>query len=266
MPSNDRRYSQPTGLSFTQTLKTKPLKKIPETDAIFEHVHQANARADAAPNVLRLSLDAKAKVKVGNLSRGGKDRRLHAPKADDHDTEWTQVLVPFGIVNMHTDELAIFFGESAETPDFVVDCLTHWWHDNQADYPKVDTLAINLDSGGATRSDRTQFIKRLVTFAQQSQLKLELIYYPPYHSKYNPIERCWAALELSWNGAILDSLDTVLAWASNWLWKGMEPTVYHLSGLYQKGISVDAQTLAPFRAHWHPSEQLPKWAVTVTPD
>jgi transposase len=35
-------------------------------------------------------------------------------------------------------------------------------------------------------------------------------YYPPYHGKYNAIERCWGILELHWNGALLDSLDAVL--------------------------------------------------------
>jgi hypothetical protein len=58
-------------------------------------VKTANTAADAALTVLRISIDAKAKVKIGNLSRGGSDRRVQAPKADDHDTEWTQVLVPF---------------------------------------------------------------------------------------------------------------------------------------------------------------------------
>ena len=102
------------------------MKKIAETDAIFEHVAEANATADADPRVLRISIDSKAKVKVGNLSRGGKDRRQKAPRADDHDTEWQQVLVPFGIPNMQTDELTMYVGESAETPDFIVDCLIRW--------------------------------------------------------------------------------------------------------------------------------------------
>lgn len=218
-------------------------------------------------------MDAKAKVKVGNLSRGGKDRRQQAPKADDHDveaelspdTEWQHVLVPFGILNLQTDELDIYVGESAETPDFVVDCLTHWWVDNGPDYPEVTTLAINLDSGSATRSDRTQLIKRLVTFAREMDLMLELIYYPPYHSKYNPIERCWAALEQFWNGAILDSVETTLQWASNMMWKGLEPMVHHMTDCYPKGIKVGAQTLATFRVDWHPSVDLPKWAITINP-
>lgn len=241
------------------------MKKIPQTDAIFDHVAAANAAADAEANVLRLSIDSKAKVKVGNLSRGGKDRRQHAPKADDHDTEWQSVLVPFGILNLQTDELTLYIGESAETSDFIVDCLSQWWQDHRADYRHINTLAINLDGGSATRSNRTQFIKRLVSFARQSQLSLELIYYPPYHSKYNPIERCWAALEQFWNGAILDSVATTLNWASNMTWKGRMPVVHHVTAYYEKGIKVDAKTLASFRVDWHPSAELPQWAITINP-
>lgn len=241
------------------------MKKIPETDAIFEHVANANACADADPRVLRLSMDSKAKVKVGNLSRGGKDRRQSAPQADDHDTHWHSVMLPFGIRNMESDALTLYISESAETPDFIVDCLSAWWQENRVDYPEVTTLAINLDSGGATRSNRTQFIKRLVQFTRTHQVSLQLIYYPPYHSKYNPIERCWAVLELFWHGAILDSVETVLNWAKNMMWKGQSPVVHHVSQPYEKGISVDANELASFLVDWHPSEVLPKWAITITP-
>ena len=241
------------------------MKKIPETDAIFDHVATANAAADSAADVLCISMDSKAKVKVGNLSRGGKDRRQEAPHADDHDTEWQSVLVPFGILNLQTDALTLYLGESAETPDFIVDCLSHWWQDNRAAYRHITTLAINLDSGGATRSNRTQFIKRMVSFARHYQVRLELIYYPPYHSKYNPIERCWAALEQFWNGAILDSVETTLQWAGNMMWKGLKPSVHQMTGCYEKGIKVDAMTLASFRVDWHPSTELPKWAITINP-
>jgi len=214
---------------------------------------------------LRLSIDSKAKVKVGNLSRGGQDRRQQAPQADDHDAEWQSVLVPFGILNQQTDELALYLGEAAETPDFIVDCLSDWWHDHRAEYRQITTLAINLDSGGATRSNRTQFIKRMVSFARQAQLCLELIYYPPYHSTYNPIERCWSALEQFWNGAILDSVETTLQWARNMRWKGLKPVVHHVTGCYEKGIKVNAETLASFRVDGHPSMELPQWAITINP-
>jgi hypothetical protein len=54
------------------------LKKIPQTDAIFENVWRENQTADENPRSLRLSIDTKAKVKIGNLSRGGKGRGLEA--------------------------------------------------------------------------------------------------------------------------------------------------------------------------------------------
>ncbi len=53
-------------------------------------------------------------------------------------------------------------------------------------------------------------MQRLVAFAQQYQISVRLAYYPPYHSKYNPIERCWGALEGHWNGSFLDSVDAVM--------------------------------------------------------
>ena len=46
-------------------------------------------------------------------------------------------------------------------------------------------------------------MKRLIEFADKHQLDIELAYYPPYHSKYNPVERCWSSLERHWNGTLL---------------------------------------------------------------
>ena len=243
----------------------KPQKKLPETDAIFENVADANQVADADPNTLRLSIDSKAKVKIGNLSRGGKARALEAKKADDHDDHWEAVLVPFGILDVGNDQLAIYFGQSSETSDFIVDCLEAWWDDYQEYYPDINSLAIDLDGGSAVRSNRTQFIKRMVQFVETTKLSVHLIYYPPYHSKYNPIERCWAALENYWNGAILSSVEAALQWASNMTWNGFEPVVHLVEGIYEKNITVPKDELEPYEQRWQRSEDLPKWDVTIVP-
>jgi len=239
------------GYSLKKTQKIKPLKKIPETEAIFANVAQANQAADNQTKSLRISLDSKAKVKIGNLSREGKARYSEPLKADDHDSEWRAVLVPLGILDMRGERLSIYFGQSAETSDFVADCLELWWQENQALYPGLEELVIDLDGGAATRSNRTQFIKRMVEFAQKTQWQIRLIYYPPYHSKYNPIERCWAVLENYWNGAILDSIDAALNWASNMTWKGIKPLVHLVEGTYEKGVKVltkELEQLQPFNA------------------
>lgn len=241
------------------------MKKIAQTDAIFENVSQTNQTSDANPKSLRLSIDSKAKVKIGNLSRHGKARVLEANKADDHDSEWQAVLVPFGILNLDNDELSIYFGQSAETSDFIVDCLEWWWQDNQAHYPDIEEWVINLDGGSATRSDRTQFIKRMVELSQAIALPIRLLYYPPYHSKYNAIERCWAALEQYWNGALLDSVEAAVQWASHMCWKAMDPVVYLVDGIYEKGVKLLAKELEPYLPFWQRSETLSKWDITILP-
>jgi len=64
-----------------------------------------------------------------------------------------------------------------------------------------------------------------VAFVVKHQITVRLAYYPPYHSKYNLIERCWGSLEQHWNGTLLDEVNTVLKFAESMLWKGMHPSV-----------------------------------------
>ena len=226
-------------------------------------MHKTNKESDQNIKSLRLSIDSKAKVKIGNLSRNGKARTIK--KANDHDTEWISILVPFGILNLDTDKLSIYFGSSAETSDFIVDCLTKWWEEHKDNYAYLEELVIDLDGGSATRSNRTQFIKRIVELAKSIGIRIRLIYYPPYHSKYNPIERCWAALENYWNGAILDSVQAAVKWAENMTWKGSKPNVQLITETYEKKIKVSRQELSLYKPFWLPSENLPKWDITIVP-
>jgi hypothetical protein len=85
----------------------------------------------------------------------------------------------------------ILFGTSYETGDFWVDCLEFWWEHTKDTCGRVQRLVIRLDNGPVNASDRKLFLKRLVAFAQRTSLVIHLVYYPPYHSKYNPIERVW---------------------------------------------------------------------------
>ena len=89
---------------------------------------------------------------------------------------------------------------------------------------------------------------------------------PPYHSKYNPIERVWGILEEHWNGTLLTDLDVAMKWAKTVTWNGQHPgEVVHLDRVYQKGIRVSKQEMREVNAHIKRSEALPKWDVTITP-
>src|SRR5258708_40110871 len=78
----------------------------------------------------------------------------------------------------------------------------------------------------------------MVKLADAMQKPIQLLYYPPYHSKYNPIERCWGILELHWNGTKLIDAETMLAWAKRMTWKGLHPVVELSHQVYQKGIAL----------------------------
>jgi len=75
------------GFKLRRVQKAKPLKKVRETDAIFENVERENQASDARADSLRISIDTKAKVDVGEFSRGGVSRGATATKALDHDTQ-----------------------------------------------------------------------------------------------------------------------------------------------------------------------------------
>jgi len=140
-----------------------------------------------------------------------------------------------------------------------------WWEENKVYYPYVKELTINLDNGPTCASRRTQFIRRLVEFAEESGIQIRLVYYPPYHSKYNPVERCWGILEEHWNGEFLDSIEKTIDWASTMTWKGIKPVIHFCDKIYQKGIKLTKKEMRAFERKILRSYSLPKWDVIINP-
>jgi hypothetical protein len=121
-------------------------------------------------SILRLSLDAKARVNIGSFDRGGRNR---APtKTDDHDFHPKTSVTPYGIFLPELDELFLYFTESKVTSDFIVDILADFWESEGERFPEIKTLLINQDNGGENNSRRTQFMKRIVEFSSKKLLVL----------------------------------------------------------------------------------------------
>jgi hypothetical protein len=226
-------------------------------------VTQINQAADAADNVLRLSMDAKATVKVGPFARGGKSRALVT--AADHDFAPDATMTPVGIFLPASDELFVYGVTSKVTSDCLVDRLGQWWETVRERYAHITTLVINLDNGPENHSRRTQFMQRLVDFVQQYHVHIQLAYYPPYHSKYNSIERCWGILEHHWNGALLDSIEAVLQFARTMTWKGTHPVVELVTTTYQTGVKLAAEAMDLVEAQIRRLPLLGKWFVDIGP-
>jgi hypothetical protein len=245
--------------------KAKPLKKIPETDAIFDNLIDINKASDLCADSLRISIDTKAKVDLCDSSRGGTSRCKKAVQASDHDMGLKDKLAPFGILNMMTGLLTVLFGVSFETSDFIVDCLEQWWNDNKEQYRHIRQLVINLDNGPQNSSHRTQFIKRMIDFADKNNLEIVLAYYPPYFSKYNPIERCWGILENHWRATLLNTIGTTLEWAKTMTWKGISPVIKLVETTYQKGVRMTKKAFNALANRIDRDASLPKYYLTIRP-
>ncbi len=209
-------------------------------------------------------MDAKATVKVGDSSRNGKNRVQ--VQAADHDFHPEAMVTPVGLLLPERDERALYAVTSKVTRDCLADILCQWWAANKSRFPKVTTLLLNLDNGPESHSRRTQFLARLVAFVAETGIALQLAYYPPYHSKYNPIERCWGRLEQHWNGDLLDSVATVVAFASTMQWKGKHPTVELITKPYAIGVRLKQKAMKVLETQVRRHRGLGKWFVEIRPD
>ena len=206
-------------------------------------------------------MDAKATVKIGPFSRGGKSRVPVA--AADHDFRPDATITPVGILLPATDELFLYGVTSNVTSDCLADRLVQWWERVRERFRHITTLVVNLDNGPENHSRRTQFMSRLVAFARRYGLRVRLAYYPPYHSKYNPVERCWGSLEQHWNGTLLDSVETVLQFAATMTWKGWPPLVELVTTSYHRGIRLTEEEMAAVEAQLIRLPGLEKWFVDI---
>lgn len=209
-------------------------------------------------------MDCKATVNIGDYSRGGKTRGDN--EAADHDMGCDEKYTPLGIVDEDSGQLHVTFGSSAKTSDFIVDSLQAWWLATPAaEQEKTALIQIKIDNGPESSGVRTQFLKRMAGLSTQTGKAIQLLYYPPYHSKYNPVERCWGILEQHWNGAKLVDAGTMLAWAKSMTWKGMHPVVTLSKTVYQKGITLSKKLMQEFDGQLERNPLLPKWDILIRP-
>lgn len=208
-----------------------------------------------------ISSDAKATVKIGELSRDGESRVL--VKALDHDFKPDGTATPVGLLLPAYDELSIAICTSKVTSDCIVDTFEHMWIENKDRFPNVDTLVFLQDNGPENSGRRSQFLCRMVQFVEQHKINVRLAYYPPYHSKYNPVERCWGILENHWNGALLDTIEAVVGYAQSMTWKQEHPVVRLVTQVYQLGVRLSKKAMKVIESKLSRLPSLPSWFIDI---
>ena len=172
--------------------------------------------------------------------------------------------MPFGLLEIATGLLTLVFG-TRECSDFWGDCMTLWWEGVRSRCRGVRRLVVYLDNGPKNSGVTRKFLRRMVQFVDWSGLEVRLVYYPPYHSKYNPIERCWSSLQRKWNGVLLTCWHVVRVCALRMTWKGQHPSVHHIEASYDHEEPVTNAEMKQINARLERSQTLKKYDIVIKP-
>jgi DDE family transposase len=174
--------------------------------------------------------------------------------------------VPCGIVEEANGALHIPFGSSSKTRDFIVETIEAQG-EARAEQEKAETslIQIKMDNGPESSGRRTPCLSRMVQLADLINKPIQLLYYPPYHSKYNPIERWWGILELQGNGTKLIDAETMRGWAKQMTWQGIHPIVALSYTMYQKGVSLGKVAMQAVETRLKRDPHLPQYDIVINP-
>jgi len=188
-----------------------------------------------------------------------------AVAAADHDFAPEAPMTPVGIFLPTLAELCVYGVPSKVTSDCLVDRLGQWWESVRERFAHITTRVINLDNGSENHRRRTQCMQRLVDFVPHYHVTVRLGSYPPYHSTYTPIDRCWGMLENHWHGTLLDSIDTVLQCAKTMTWQGKHAIVELVTTAYEPGVTLTKDAMQQVEAQIKRLPDLGKWFVDIIP-
>ena len=199
---------------------------------------------------------------MGEKTRTASDGSV--PKALDHDPPSKHKLVPFGILVLTTGLLTLVFGNK-ECSDFWGDCMKCWWQHARDRHRGVRKLVVYLDNGPKNSGVTRKFLRRMIEFADWSGLEVRLVYYPPYHSKYNPVERCWSALQQKWNGSLLTCWQVVRSFTLRMTWNKHAPQIHRITRGYKNEKPVTKEKMVKINSRLIRSKQLEKYDLTIKP-
>ncbi len=169
---------------------------------------------------------------IGPFSRGGRSRT--GTTGVDHDFKPEGALTPFGIFQPATSEAVLFFTDSKVSSDFMADCLEQYLQDAEHHKARASWFWIWTTAQRTVVSGASGCCMALLS--QKLGWVVVLAFYPPYHSKYNPIERLWGILENYWRGELLESEAAVLGYAGHMTYNQVHPGIYRVTKEYASGV------------------------------
>ncbi len=200
------------GLKRRSYLKDASAKEIPFRNEQFEKIAELKELfLDAKFPVL--SVDVKHKELIGNFFRDGKYYDCKHRKVNDHDfpSLANGIVIPHGLYDIADNFGYMTLGTTKDTSEFFCDNLaTHWQSDLQWKYPNADWMLLLCDGGGSNNSRHYIVKQDLYQLAQKLDINIVVAHYPPYCSKWNPIEhRLFCHVHRAWEGTIFHNIQIV---------------------------------------------------------
>lgn len=262
-----RQLLQRHGLGRRRAKKNQTIKQHKDRDRQFRRIAHWRAAYDGSPNPV-ISMDTKKKEFVGKLFRAGTAYTDAAESTWDHDfpSLATGVVFPHGLYDYQRNAAHINLGLSHDTSEFACDSLVAWWNEyGQIAYPHASSILLLCDGGGSNASSRYVFKYWLERAANRIGREIRIAHYPPYTSKYNPIEHLlFPHVTQACQGVIFQSVEMVRETMSEThTSKGLRTTVDILPGDYKTGIKAPKDYKKNMRIVF--DDELPAWNYRAIP-
>lgn len=247
--------------------KKQTMKQVKHRNEQFENIARLKAEFKEAGHPI-ISIDTKKKEWLGNFYRNGHLYTTQEIKTFDHDFNGFAegVIIPHGIYDLMYNDGFINIGLSHDTAEFVADCIRQWWKQiGSARYPNAPALLALCDGGGSNNSRHYVFKEQLQNLAVELGLEIRIAHYPPYTSKYNPIEhRLFPHVTKACQGVIFESVDIVKQLIGKTKTKmGLKVMVNVIEKIYQTGKKTAANFKENMKIVF--DEYLPKWNYRALP-
>lgn len=263
-----RRLLAELDYSLKSNRKCLSAGNAPGRDAQFRKIDTLRCEfTDAGEPII--SVDTKKKELIGNFKNTGRTWRRKARKVNDHDfrSQAKGRAVPYGIYDITENAGLLVVGQSADTPEFAVNCIRQWWLGyGQSCYPAASRLLILADSGGSNgASPRARKLHLQEKIADELGLVVRVAHYPSGASKWNPIEhRMFSEISKNWQAEPLIEFDYLVNFAANTTTAtGLHIEAERDQKTYEKGQKIsDAQMRELSLTR---DKELAKWNYTISP-
>lgn len=195
-----------------KALKKSSMGEHKDRDQQFKRIIALRGEYGESDNPI-ISIDAKKKEFVGNLYRDGHLECTETIEVLDHDfpnLAETKV-TPYAVYDLKHNECFVNIGTSHDTSDFACDSIKTWWNTiGKRKYPNATSILILADGGGSNSSRHHVFKESLQNLSNELEIELRMAHYPPYTSKWNPVEhRVFPHITRSLSGVILLGISLV---------------------------------------------------------